>query len=221
MGRRATADSKRGRWVSILVAMLAVTVLAGCTTTGKSSVSAGNGAGDAGAAAVEDISTGLTRWKPADRPKLPGLRGRTLDGRRLDVSDWRGHVVVVNTWGSWCGPCREEAPDLRRASEKSTADGVRFVGINTRDNDAAARAFVREFGIGYPSMIDDDGGLMLAFGQTVPASAVPTTIVVDARGRIAARVIGAVTYATLIGSIDDAQSSPPTESGAGGPSGQP
>ena len=221
MGRQATASSDRRRWVCV-AAVLAVAVLAGCASTGKSSVSAARGAG-VGGAAGEDISTGLTRWRPADRPKLPGLRGRTLDGGRLDVSDWRGRVVVINSWGSWCGPCREEAPDLRRAFENTRADGVRFVGIDTRDNDAAARAFVREFGIGYPSLVDDDGRLMLAFGRTVPASAVPTTIVVDARGRIAARVIGAVTYATLTGLIDDTQSEAANagKAGAAGTSGQP
>jgi thiol-disulfide isomerase/thioredoxin len=149
------------------------------------------------------IDTGLTRWRPADRTKLPRLAGRTLDGTRLDVTDWRGHVVVVNTWGSWCGPCRKEAPDLRRVATETAGHGVRFVGIDTRDNDAAARAFVREFRIPYPSLVDDDGRLMLALGRTIPVSAVPSTVVVDARGRIAARVIGAVTYLTLRGLVDD------------------
>lgn len=187
-----------------VVAALALAVLAGCgSAQGRVERGAGGDEIRGTATAGEDISTGLTRWKPADRPPLPRLRGRTLDGGRLDVSDWRGQVVVVNTWGSWCGPCREEAPDLRRASENYAAAGVRFVGIDTRDNDDAARAFVREFSIGYPSLVDDDGRLMLAFGRTVPVSAVPTTVVVDARGRIAARVIGAVTYATLSGLIDE------------------
>lgn len=150
-------------------------------------------------------STGLTRFLPAERPRLPRLRGRTLDGGRLDLATWRGRVVVINTWGSWCGPCREEAPGLRRAAQEGAATGVRFVGIDTRDNDAAARAFVREFGIDYPSLVDRDGRLMLAFGRTIPVSAVPSTVVVDTRGRIAARVIGAATYATLVGLIEDVQ----------------
>jgi len=88
-------------------------------------------------------------------------------------------------------------------SDETRAAGVRFVGIDTRDNDAAARAYTREFAISYPSLVDDDGGLMLAFGRTIPVSAVPSTVVVDARGRIAARVIGAVTYATLRGLVED------------------
>lgn len=186
-------------------ALAAALLLTGCSSQvdGKPA-SAGPYAGGAGAAVDgEGITTGLARWGPANRGRLPRLRGRTLDGDRLDVSAWRGHVVVVNTWGSWCGPCRKEAPDLRQVSEETRAAGVRFVGIDTRDNDAAARAYTREFAISYPSLVDDDGGLMLAFGRTIPVSAVPSTVVVDARGRIAARVIGAVTYATLRGLVED------------------
>ena len=191
----------------LAVALVVLSVLAGCGTAGEGNATAGTGnAGNA--ARGEDISTGLTRWKPAERPTLPRLRGRTLEGGRLDVSDWRGHVVVANMWGSWCGPCREEAPDLARAYQDTKSAGVRFVGIDTRDNDDAARAFVREFAIGYPSLVDEDGQLMLAFGRTIPVSAVPSTVVVDARGRIAARVIGAITYATLTGLIEDVRTAP-------------
>ncbi len=186
---------------TLVVAML----LAGCgsRTDGQSAYAGSSGGGTRVPVAGEDITTGLTRWEPADRPRLPRLRGRTLDGDRLDVSAWRGHVIVVNTWGSWCGPCREEAPDLRRVADDTRPDGVQFVGVDTRDNDAAARAYTREFAISYPSLVDDDGRLMLAFGQTIPVSAVPTTVVVDVRGRITARVIGAVTSATLCGLVDD------------------
>ena len=203
---RATARRRtrrrRVRTMRAAAAVAAVMVLAGCVGPPNSArdVSAA-----VGAAAGEDASTGLTRWAPADRSRLPRLVGRTLDGARLDVADWRGRVVVVNTWGSWCGPCREEAPALQRAYDATKNNGVQFVGIDTRDNDAAARAFVREFGISYPSLVDRDGRLLLGFGQTIPVSAVPTTVVADPRGRIAARVIGVVTFATLRGLIDDAR----------------
>jgi thiol-disulfide isomerase/thioredoxin len=173
-----------------------VVLLAGC---GASSAVTSSDGGVAG----QDVSPGLTRWAPPDRPGLPELSGRTLDGGRLDVAAWRGRVVVVNTWGSWCAPCRKEAPELARAWNETNGAGVRFVGIDTRDNDAAARMFVKEFRIGYPSLVDDDGRLMLAFGRAIPVSAVPTTVVVDRQGRIAARIIGPVTYATLRGLIDD------------------
>lgn len=191
--------------VAATVALAAALLLTGCSSQvdGKPAFGGPYVGGAGEAVDGEGITTGLTRWVPANRARLPRLRGRTLDGDRLDVSDWRGRVVVVNTWGSWCGPCREEAPDLRRVSDETRAAGVRFVGVDTRDIDAAGRAYVREFAISYPSLVDDDGGLMLAFGRTIPVSAVPSTVVVDARGRIAARVIGAVTYATLRGLVED------------------
>lgn len=187
------------------VALVLALVLAGCSgqASGKTRYGSPSLDGAGEPVATDDITTGLTRWSPANRPRLPRLRGRTLDGARLDVSDWQGGVVVVNTWGSWCGPCRKEAPDLRRVFDETRAAGVRFVGLDTRDNDAAARAYTREFAISYPSLVDHDGRLMLAFGRTIPVSAVPTTVVVDARGGIAARVIGAVTYATLRGLVND------------------
>jgi thiol-disulfide isomerase/thioredoxin len=182
--------------LAAVAAALVMALLVGC------GVSPAAPSGD-GRVTRQDVSTGLTRWRPPDRPVLPELSGRTLDGGRLDVAAWRGHVVVVNTWGSWCAPCREEAPVLARVWKETRGTGVRFVGIDTRDNDAAARAFVRQSRIDYPSLVDEDGRLMLAFGRTIPVSAVPTTVVVDRQGRVAARIIGAVTYATLRGLIDD------------------
>ena len=155
------------------------------------------------ASAQDDVATGLSRWAPGQRKPAPLLRGRTLDGEELSLASYRGKVVVVNVWGSWCAPCRAEAPDLRRAAIETRSRGVRFLGIDTRDNDAAARAFVREFGIPYPSLVDDDGSILLSLRDTVPAQAIPSTMVVDRRGRIAARVVGRVTYPTLTGLIDD------------------
>lgn len=172
-----------------------VLLLTGC---GASLAASSNGG-----VAQQDADAPLTRWRQADRPGLPKLSGRTLDGGRLDVAAWRGQVLVVNTWGSWCGPCRKEAPALARVFNETNGAGVRFVGINVRDNDAAARAFTRELHIGYPSLVDDDAQLMLALARTIPISAVPATVVVDRQGRIAARVIGAVTYATLHGLVAD------------------
>ena len=155
-------------------------------------------------------ATGLTRYARGDRPRAPEIRGETLDGGRVALTDLRGYVVVVNVWGSWCQPCRKEAPDLARAARETAPRGVRFVGIDTRDNDAAARAFVRSFNIPYPSLIDDDGRLTLAFAGVIPVSAVPSTVVIDAEGNIAARVVGIVSYGTLRGLIDDVLAESPS-----------
>lgn len=151
----------------------------------------------------EDIQTGLTLYPPGTRPRAPDASGRTMDGGNLSLRELRGHIVVVNVWGSWCGPCRKEAPDLVRLARETQNKGVRFVGIDTRDNPTAARAFVRSFRITYPSIDDQSGTVLLQFAGVIPISAVPSTLAIDPHGRIAARVIGKTTYATLRGLLDD------------------
>ncbi|MEU0022703.1 TlpA disulfide reductase family protein [Streptomyces rochei] len=125
------------------------------------------------------------------------LSGATIAGDRLNLAALRGKVIVLNVWGSWCAPCRAEAPALKKASDETYDLGVRFVGIDTRDNDAAARAFERTYGITYPSFRDPDGELLLRFNGRIPLSAVPSTVFIDRDGRIAARIIGQTTYRTL------------------------
>ena len=134
----------------------------------------------------------------ADRLTLPPITGGLLDGGHYDSRNHRGKVVVYNVWGSWCPPCREEAPVLRRVWNETRDKGVQFVGLNVKDNDTAARAFERRFKITYPSITTADSGeALLAFGPSLPRSAIPSTIVVDRHGRVAARVIGPTTHGTL------------------------
>ncbi|MBP2348977.1 thiol-disulfide isomerase/thioredoxin [Kribbella aluminosa] len=162
----------------------------------------------------EAVTTGLTLYAAGSRPQVPELRGQTLDGEQLALADLRGHVLVINVWGSWCQPCRKEAPDLARVARETAGRGVRFVGIDTRDNPAAARAFVRAFKVPYPSIIDD-GHMMLAFHGVIPVSAIPSTVVVDPAGKIAARVVGKTDYSTLRGLVDDVlDETPATTSGS-------
>lgn len=140
---------------------------------------------------------GYTGFEPADRAAMPAVSGVTIEGQPIDLADLRGRVIVLNVWGSWCAPCREEAPDLARVSRETRDQGVRFVGIDVRDNPAAARAFARSFRIPYPSIDDQSGRILAAFAGVVPVSAVPSTIFVDRQGRIAARVVGGVDAKTL------------------------
>ncbi|CAL9373944.1 Thiol-disulfide oxidoreductase ResA [Streptomyces sp. enrichment culture] len=137
--------------------------------------------------------------EPAARPAAPELAGADLDGRRVDLAGLRGQVVVVNVWGSWCAPCRAEADDLERVSRQTRADGVLFLGINTRDRDReAARSFVRAHGLGFPSLHDPDGALLLRFPPSVlNPQTVPSTLVVDRKGRVAAAIGGSVTEEQL------------------------
>jgi thiol-disulfide isomerase/thioredoxin len=132
----------------------------------------------------------------AKRTVTPTLAGTTLTGDHLDIADLRGHVVVINVWGSWCDPCRAEAPDLVRLSAGTKAEGVRFVGVDVRDNSASGAAFEREYGITYPSVFDGDEAAMLGFRPWIPI-ATPTTYVLDVKGRIAAEFFGRTRYADL------------------------
>ncbi|MEP6666488.1 MAG: TlpA disulfide reductase family protein [Nocardioidaceae bacterium] len=165
-------------------------------------------------------TTGLTRYPVGDRPQAPHLEGTTLDGEPLALDDLAGNVLVLNIWGSWCGPCRAEAPTLARLARETADEPVKFVGIDTRDTTAAAQAFVRAFKIAYPSLVDTNGEVVLAFHNLIPLSGVPSTLVVDAAGGIAAKVVGQVDYTTLRGLIDDelatSRQAPTTPSGGGG-----
>ena len=150
-----------------------------------------------------DTATGLSVYPRAERVTSPPLDGTTLTGDRLSLSTYAGKIVVINVWGSWCGPCRAETPDLARAARELEASGVRFIGVDTRDNLSAARAFTRRYDVPYPSVVDEDGELLLGFRFIIPTAVVPTTIVIDREGKVAARVIGPVTYRTLRGLLDD------------------
>ncbi len=183
--------------VAIVVAIVAVALWQAHDLKTRASDSGGGGGGDAG--------TGLTLYPDGKGIPLPQIEGRTITGETLSLEDLRGHVVVLNVWGSWCAPCRAEAPDLAAISRETEPRGVRFVGIDVRDNPAAGRAFERNYGITYPSF-DDGNGLVLAqFTGIIPVSAVPSTLVVDRNGVIQARVVGQVDGTTLRGLIEDAE----------------
>jgi len=142
--------------------------------------------------------------KPADRKDAPALSGKTVDGGTASLAAYKGKVVVINVWGSWCAPCRAEAPNLAEVAKADAAKGVQFLGINTRDTDAAnAASFDKRFGITYPSFYDPYGKLILQFPKgTLNPQAIPSTLVVDRQGRVAARVLKALSTAELHQLID-------------------
>lgn len=145
----------------------------------------------------------VQQYPIGERESVENFSAQTLDDRQLDSADLRGRVAVFNVWGSWCVPCRTEAPDLVRAAEKYS-DEVQFVGINLRDSPDAARAFERRYAVPYPSVRSEDSSTaMLAFGSYLSAAAVPSTVIVDPEGRVAARMLGPTTYSTLDAVLGD------------------
>jgi thiol-disulfide isomerase/thioredoxin len=181
MGRRR----RTGPVVLAAVLGLVALLLAGCADT----------------AAAEGATTTLA---PDQRQDLPVVVGTTLSGQPFDLASWRGKVVVVNFWGSWCVTCRDEAGALERTYTDLKGDGVRFLGIATRDTADNAKAFLRTFPMSYPSLLDDPAtnANLLAFRGQLPVASTPTTYVLDREGRIAARAIGAVDGDRLRAMID-------------------
>ncbi|WP_296138130.1 TlpA disulfide reductase family protein [uncultured Tessaracoccus sp.] len=186
----------------LLAACAALLLLVGCSST--SGQAPGGDDTDQGAIGFTVGDGTVTIVPPESRVEAPVLEGPSLadDAKQLSTEQYAGRIVVVNVWGSWCAPCRHEAPALVDADERLGED-VQLLGLNTRDlTTTPAQAFVRRFGITYPNIFDPDGALLLGFGQ-LPPKAIPSTIVIDAEGRVAARVIGEVDANTLVGIVED------------------
>ncbi len=178
--------------------MLVLVVLAGCSGIGTEGSTGGYVSG----------SKYVTFVEPDDREAAPVLEGEDLDGEALSSTDFEGKTLVVNVWGSWCPPCRAEAPTLNEVSDQYADADVQFLGLVVRDNPDAARAFERRFETPYPSIMDRGGRLQLGFAESLPSQAIPTTWVIDAEGRVAARIIDPELRAsTLAGVIDDVKKS--------------
>ncbi|HJQ90031.1 MAG TPA: TlpA disulfide reductase family protein [Propionibacteriaceae bacterium] len=185
--------------VRIVVALAATLVLVSCARTGADEQSQ-----NAGQVGYPTVPRNLTRISPDQRQVLPTVSGPALGSNQtISTQDYRGKVVVINVWGSWCPPCRKEAPDLQAASVE-TKDVAQFVGITSKDYDPApAEAFVRSFKITYPSIYDPTGKVLLAFAGELPPSAIPSTMIIDREGRLAVRVLSEVSKITLVDMIND------------------
>jgi thiol-disulfide isomerase/thioredoxin len=180
--------------------LAAVALASGCSAAGTASA-AGAGVADPGYVSGDGT---VTQWEASRRGTPVELAGRSFEGEDLDLAAWRGDVVVVNFWYAACPPCRAEAPDLVALSNDYAEEGVRVVGINSTDEAGTAQAFQRTFGIPYPSIDDREGRGISAMQGAVPLRAVPTTVVLDPEGRIAARVLGRAEGSSLRALVDDA-----------------
>jgi thiol-disulfide isomerase/thioredoxin len=174
----------------IALALSALLLLSGCGSSGTSSAEenfvAGNGA--------------TTYIAIKNRIAAPALSGMTLLGTEYSLP--KGALAVVNVWASWCSPCRAEEPTLAALSRKYPE--INFVGILTRDNPVNAEAFVRKYQSPYPTLIDDS--VLIGFSKSLPANAIPTTLVLDKNGKVAGRISGVVTIASLSELIEKIES---------------
>jgi thiol-disulfide isomerase/thioredoxin len=154
------------------------------------------GSGNSGVTTI-DGNAGAVLYTAGHRSLAPDFTGTTLTGSKLSFSSYRGKVVVLNFWGSWCVPCREEAPILAAVAAKYQPSGVSFLGVDVRDTTASALAFTHGFHVAYPSVSDQSSAITLDFTAKVPIAGTPTTLVVDRTGHIAGAVFGTVTYPGL------------------------
>ena len=174
------STSRVRRWVPALLG--AALLLGGCSTGEGTAVDVNNGGQFrfvAGTPSGEVI--------PEDeRATAPGFTGELLGGGDFDSADLTGDIAVLNFWGSWCAPCRDETPEFQEVYTEVRDQGVQFLGLNVKETDAQfAQAFVDSFGIEFPSVYDPRGEVALAF-RDYPANAVPSTIVLDREYRVAA-----------------------------------
>jgi thiol-disulfide isomerase/thioredoxin len=183
MSRRMLALVAGGVVLIAVVAVVALTALGG-----------GGGralAPEAATGQVRPVQPNVSIVPASERQPVPALAGETLDGSRLDLGGIHGQVLVLNFWASWCGPCRSEQAGLQQASRDLAGKGVRFVGVDIRDQRAAAQAYEREFKTSYPSLFDPSASLTARLRDQAPAFP-PATLVIDERGRVGARINGAV-----------------------------
>ncbi|MBO3745728.1 TlpA family protein disulfide reductase [Streptosporangiaceae bacterium NEAU-GS5] len=174
------------------LALAALALVAGCAGTQAGQPQAGDIRFVPGDGQVEFFA-------PADRKPAPKIEGQTLDGSPAALAG--GTVSVLNFWASWCAPCRAEAPVLKDIAAQTKAQGVAFLGIDFKDQKAAAQSFERTQQTGYPSLYDQAGTILLQFHGTVNPAAIPSTLIIDKQGRIAGRTLGRVKYTDLLNAI--------------------
>lgn len=182
-------STRATRILAALATALTAGALLGCSSNTPGLADQWQDAGDKGYVAGDGSTTSFA---PEDRTEPIEFSGVTEFGDTLGSADILGDVTVVNFWYAGCAPCRAEAPWLVEVYDEFADQGVQFVGVNTRDQEAQAQQFAEQFGVEYPSILDAVGGreTQRAFAGQVPLNAVPTTLVLDTEGRVAHRVVG-------------------------------
>lgn len=180
------------------LAVVAAVALAGCTANDPLADLYREGTGQ-GFISGDGAYTLIAQGERAAPIEFEGV---IENGDTVSSDDYRGDVLVVNFWYAGCPPCRLEAPDLEALAQQFAPDGVRFLGVNIYDQAPTALSFAKEFGVTYPSILDvNDGRVRLAFAGQVAPNAVPTTLVLDREGRVAARIAGLVSEPSVLRSM--------------------
>jgi thiol-disulfide isomerase/thioredoxin len=187
--------------IRLLAVALAALFLAGCSST-KEAVATG---GDFQFVAPGGRTT-ILYDPPESRGTVSGISGDSLlhDGATVGLDDYAGEVVVVNIWGSWCGPCREEMPGLQFVQQQT---GAAVLGIDVRDERQAAADFVRDRGVTFDSIFDPPGRV-LARLSGYPRNTVPSTLVLDRQHRVAAVFLTVVRVPELMPLVERLQAEP-------------
>jgi thiol-disulfide isomerase/thioredoxin len=180
------------RRTAVSLATAAAVLLAGGLTTAFT----GGGGPPAGETYVTG-SPGAVLYDAGHRPLVPDFAGASLTGQQLNLKAYRGKVLVINQFGSWCGPCRAEGPALARLSGQYKNSKVAFVGVDVEDTPVNALAFEHGYGITYPSFNDPGQSFAQVVGQTIPITGTPTTLVIDRTGHLAGAILGTLTYPEL------------------------
>ena len=190
--------SRPTRRLVVAFAVASAVVLSGCTANDglAEQYRSGNGQGYISGDGAYTVIAEADRGEPIE------FEGVIETGDTVSSDDYRGEVLVVNFWYAACPPCRLEAPDLEALSQQFAPDGVRFLGVNIYDQAPTAMSFAEEFGVTYPSILDvNDGSVRLAFAGQVAPNAVPTTLVLDQQGRVAARISGVISEPSVLRSM--------------------
>lgn len=178
--RRKTIVTAVAAAVALLAGALAVTLLTG-NSRGSN----------------ETVNDNTVTYQAGHRPAAPEFTAITLTGKTIKLSSYRGKIVVLNFWGSWCQPCHTEAPTLAVLSEQYGKHGVAFIGDDVQDSPVNALAFTRNVGIAYPSINDSGGSVVQAFGLVTPVDDTPTTVVIDKTSHVVGLVLGEASYDDL------------------------
>src|ERR1700722_5502271 len=154
------------------------------------------------------LNPGTTTFTSASAPRIPHVTGRLLTGGKFSLASYRGHVTVLNFWGSWCTVCREEAPALSAAARHFGPAGVQFIGVDVQDNTASAEAYMKDFKNSYPSLSDSSDQIALEFSKVIPVSDTPSTLITSRNQRITGQIIGNASARNLSNLIHKAQKQP-------------